>query len=321
MGKYYRQIDLEERCQLRGMMEQGFSITKIARHLGRDRRTIQRELARNRTAKGEYKPDTASRFSWARRLRGSRCQRCSQLHEIVTSSLAMGWTPQQISGWLHHDNDVPTVSHESIYRYIYMPQGRQLKLSRYLPHHHAKRGYRRRKGERKIPIPDRVPIDQRPQEANDRRQVILSKWGTGRATWFTSQARATFSSLCRNASPAIGSCNECHDAIVRPFPTPSLPHSSLFQSICARPSPTTTVASLQNTKSYKKNWAYPPIFASLTARGREVPLKMAMVDCASTCLAKPNSMTTQIRTFRTWLFYTTTHPENVWDIKRQHKQS
>ena len=40
-----------------------------------------------------------------------------------------------------------------------------------LPHHHAKRGYRRRKGDRKIPIPDRVPIDQRPQEANDRSQL------------------------------------------------------------------------------------------------------------------------------------------------------
>ena len=45
MGKHYRQIDLEERCRLRGIMEQGLSITKIARHLGRDRRTIQRELA------------------------------------------------------------------------------------------------------------------------------------------------------------------------------------------------------------------------------------------------------------------------------------
>lgn len=171
MGRHYRQIDLEERCQLRGMIEQGFSITKIAHHLGRDRRTIQRELSRNSTAKGEYKPDTASRFSWARRLRGSRCQRCSQLHETVTSSLAMGWTPQQISGWLQHKHRDAVISHETIYRYIYSPHGRQLKLSRYLPHHHAKRGYRRRKGERRIPIPDRVPIDHRPQEANDRSQL------------------------------------------------------------------------------------------------------------------------------------------------------
>lgn len=49
------QIDLEERCRLRRMIEQGFLVTKIARHLGRDRRTIQRELGRNSTARGEYK--------------------------------------------------------------------------------------------------------------------------------------------------------------------------------------------------------------------------------------------------------------------------
>lgn len=59
MGIHCRQIDLEERCHLRGMIEQGFSITMIAHHLGRDRRTIQRELSRNSTATGEYKPDTA----------------------------------------------------------------------------------------------------------------------------------------------------------------------------------------------------------------------------------------------------------------------
>ena len=174
MGTHYNQIDLEERCRLRGLQEQGIPVSQIARCLGRDRRTIQRELRRNATAKGEYKPDTADRFSWARRLRVSRCQRCSRLHETVTSSLAMGWTPEQISGRLQLENAVLNISHESIYRYIYSPHGRRLKLSRYLPYHHAKRGYRSRKGKGKTPIPDRVPISQRPKEANDR--SVLGHW-------------------------------------------------------------------------------------------------------------------------------------------------
>ncbi len=168
MGIHYRQIDLHERCRITAMKEQGFSNAAIARHLGRDRRTIQRELSRNSNRGGDYVPDTADRRSWVRRLRGSRIERCNHLREAVTSSLAMGWTPQQISGRLQLEQGGPVISHESIYRYIHSPQGRQQRLSRYLPHHHAKRGYRRRKGERKIPIPDRVPIDQRPQEANDR---------------------------------------------------------------------------------------------------------------------------------------------------------
>lgn len=153
------------------MKEQGHTNAFIAHHLGRDRRTIQRELARNSNTCGTYKPDTADRRAWARRLRGSRIMRCSHLFETVTSSLAMGWTPDQISGRLQLEQGARTISHETIYRFIYSSHGRELKLSRYLPHHHAKRGYRRRKGERKIPIPDRVPIDQRPQEANDRSQL------------------------------------------------------------------------------------------------------------------------------------------------------
>ncbi|MCC0022520.1 MAG: IS30 family transposase [Nitratireductor sp.] len=168
MGRHYKQLDLTERCRLVAMNEQGMTISGIARHLGRDRRTIQRELARNSYADGRYDPGSADRLAWVRRLRGSRIGRCSRLHETVTSSLAMGWTPQQISGRLQLEHGETVISHESIYRFIYSPAGRRLKLSRYLPHHHAKRGYRRRKSERKIPIPDRQGIESRPQSANDR---------------------------------------------------------------------------------------------------------------------------------------------------------
>lgn len=171
MGLHYKQINLEERCRIRGMKEQGISITRIAQALGRDRRSIQRELSRNSNANGNYEPATAHRRSWARRLRGSKIERCNRLHTIVTSSLAMGWTPEQISGRLQLEQGGPVISHESIYRFIYSASGRDQKLSRYLPYHHTKRGYRKRKGERRIPIPDRVPIKQRPQEANNRSQL------------------------------------------------------------------------------------------------------------------------------------------------------
>ena len=63
-----------------------------------------------------YKPDTAACLYWARRLRVSQRQLCSELREIVTSSLTMGWTPQQISGWLHRECGDPAISHESIYQ-------------------------------------------------------------------------------------------------------------------------------------------------------------------------------------------------------------
>ena len=116
-------------------------IIRIACYLGRVQLTTQRELARNSTINGAYKPNTASVFSaQARQSRGSRCQRCSELHEIVTSSPTMGWTPQQTSGWLHHERGDPVINHESIYRYVYLSHRQRLRRSRYLPRHHAKRG-------------------------------------------------------------------------------------------------------------------------------------------------------------------------------------
>ncbi len=153
------------------MKEQGISHTQIAGCLRRDQRTVQRKLFWNANSIGAYKPAYAQRQSWARRLRCSKIKRCSHLHETGTSCLAMGWTPEQISGRLQLEQSASVVSHEPIYRSIYSQAGRHQKLSRYLPHHHAKRGYRRRKEECKKPIRDRVPIDQRPQEANERNQI------------------------------------------------------------------------------------------------------------------------------------------------------
>ena len=68
MGQSYSHLTLEERCRLRGMMEMGLSIGETGRRLGRHRSTIQRELARNRCADG-YRPDSAERRAWARKLR------------------------------------------------------------------------------------------------------------------------------------------------------------------------------------------------------------------------------------------------------------
>ena len=70
IGTKYSHLSLEERCRLRGMTEMGLSISEIARRLGRHRSTMLRELERNRCADG-YRPDSAGRRAWARKLRAS----------------------------------------------------------------------------------------------------------------------------------------------------------------------------------------------------------------------------------------------------------
>jgi len=93
MGTNYNHFSLEERCRLRGMMEMGLSKAEIARRLERHRSSIDRELRRNRNVDG-YRPDSADRRAWARKLRGSRIERSTRLAEHVRSHLAMGWTPE-----------------------------------------------------------------------------------------------------------------------------------------------------------------------------------------------------------------------------------
>ena len=169
MGTEYSHLSLEERCRLRGMTEMGLAIGKIARRLGRHRSTVQRELARNRCIDG-YRPDSAERRAWARKLRSSKIARSTRLRAHVEDRLAMGWSPEQIAGRMELDGAEHRVSAESIYRHAYSPAGRGAGLPRLLAQRKPKRGRRRRNGRREPATPNRIPIHQRPTKAHLRSQ-------------------------------------------------------------------------------------------------------------------------------------------------------
>jgi transposase, IS30 family len=169
MGTKYSHLSLEERCRLRGMMEMGLSVSEIAGRLGRHRSTVQRELRRNRCVDG-YRPDSAERRAWARKLRGSRIMRSTRLRAYVEDRLAMGWSPEQIAGRMALDGSEHAISPESIYRHAYSPAGRRAGLPLLLAQRKPKRGRRRRNGGREPAIPNRTPIQQRPTKAHLRSQ-------------------------------------------------------------------------------------------------------------------------------------------------------
>jgi len=128
---------------------------------------IYREIVRNRCA-AEYRPDSADRIAWVRKLRGSKIQRSILLRDYVGDRLAMGWSPEEIAGRMELDAVDEIVSAESIYRSVYSSAGRQAGWPRYLAQRKAKRGRRRRNGRREPSIPNRISIDQRPVEAEAR---------------------------------------------------------------------------------------------------------------------------------------------------------
>ena len=52
--------------------------------------------------------------------------------ESVSNDLAMGWSLEIIAGQLERERGSRIISHESIYRFVYSPQGRKDGLHRYL---------------------------------------------------------------------------------------------------------------------------------------------------------------------------------------------
>src|SRR5215212_2265583 len=94
----YRQLSIEERCEIARLHEGAQSIRQIAAALDRQPSTVSRELKRNTGAKIGYSPTYAQRQAGARRWSGSRLERDHALRENVLDRMAEGWSPEQICG-------------------------------------------------------------------------------------------------------------------------------------------------------------------------------------------------------------------------------
>jgi transposase, IS30 family len=144
MGKKYSQLSLEERCKIAELHQVGQSLRQIAAALDRTPSSVSRELKRNRGKQVGYKPSYAHQQASARRWKGSRLERNAELRTLVLESLKLGWSPEQIAGSLKCQQAATTISHESIYRFIYAQIRRTNDGSwrHYLPRAKHKRGRR-----------------------------------------------------------------------------------------------------------------------------------------------------------------------------------
>lgn len=172
MGKKaYKQLSLEERCTISILRQEGQSIRQIATTLARSASTISREIKRNARKSNGYQPSYAQLQTAGRRWRGSRLERQPALRSAVIDLLAMGWSPQQISGRLALEKGCKQISHESIYRFIYaqIKRTQNYKWRHYLPRGKSVRGFRGRKGGSPVLfIKNRVSIQHRPSHISKR---------------------------------------------------------------------------------------------------------------------------------------------------------
>ena len=152
---------------------------EIAKSLKRDRRVIDREIKRNNGECSKYTAVVAQRIADERQEKKHRKklekEEHADLRAYVVEKLRQEESPEQIAGVL---KDQPpehlqgkTISHESIYLYIYEGDGRFERLVQHLRRRHKKRQRRFSRKKQNNTIQSRISIHERPTIVDDRLRV------------------------------------------------------------------------------------------------------------------------------------------------------
>jgi transposase, IS30 family len=178
MGTSYKQLSAEERVKIYHWHANDKSARWMGEALSRPASTIIRELNRNSKRSkhwaGGYDPVRADALAARRRQWDGRFKMVRQpkLLRIVRSKLATGWSPEQISAWLTHEHPTMTISHESIYRYVYHRSAQKDYWHRMLPHKKHRRGRLGKRGGSPVQhLQHRVSLEQRPVFVGKRKQA------------------------------------------------------------------------------------------------------------------------------------------------------
>jgi IS30 family transposase len=129
----YHQITSEERYMIAALKREGLNGAEIARHLGRHRSTISREVRRNSARwDGSYRPSKAIERTNGRRSRSRRNQHFTKADfALVEKKLKEDWSPEQISGHLRVQGEL-SISHETIYIHVWRDKEAGGQLYRHL---------------------------------------------------------------------------------------------------------------------------------------------------------------------------------------------
>jgi IS30 family transposase len=172
------QLTLAEREEISRGIAAGWSARRIALRIDRPSSTVSREIARNggRDAYRALVADAAA-FERARRPKPSKLATNPDLRGVVADKLDDDWSPQQIAQWLRQEfrgDAAMRISHESIYRDLYMPS-RKVFDTNMFHRLRSDRSIRRPRGKKRShgrgQIRNMVSIRERPTEA-DTRQVV-----------------------------------------------------------------------------------------------------------------------------------------------------
>jgi IS30 family transposase len=169
-------LSLSEREEVSRGIASNESMRSIAARLGRAPSTISREIERNGGDR-KYRAARADKKAWERACRPKSCKLAGSpwLRRAIEIKLRVNWSPEQIAGWLkrtHPDDESKQVSHETIYRSLYI-QARGVLKKELLQYLRSERTMRKSvhaglHDEKRGQIPNAISISARPASVEDR---------------------------------------------------------------------------------------------------------------------------------------------------------
>jgi len=129
-------LTLEDRNEIQRGLDAGWSQVAIAKRIGRSASTISREIRRHRGSDGDYNAlvADAQALQKARRPKPFALVANPELCRVIAGWMDDGWSPKLIAQVLRrdHPNDRSRqVSHETIYRALYVQSRGQLRKDLY----------------------------------------------------------------------------------------------------------------------------------------------------------------------------------------------
>lgn len=169
-------LSLTEREKISRGLVVNQSLRSIAKSLKRPPSTISREVRRN-GGRQACRAARSDQRAWDCATRPKSCKLSfnDPLCQLIARKLRRKWSPQQIAGWLkrqHPDEEQHRVSHETIYRSLYLQARgvlkKELKECLRSPRAIRRSRHATQKGLKLRKIKNAIPISEGPPEVEDR---------------------------------------------------------------------------------------------------------------------------------------------------------
>lgn len=168
MGEYTH-LSTTDRRRFHIFLEMGLPVAEIAKRLSRHKSTLYRELHRNQE-EGVYSHGIAQEKTEtrAREKRPTKLEKDGVIRDYVIRSLEKGWSPEQISGRMKHQQLTFYACPETIYQFIYKAKNKG--LYHYLTYKKPKRRRRFARKKRLCRFGKIRLITQRPEDISTRKR-------------------------------------------------------------------------------------------------------------------------------------------------------